>query len=247
MSLEKDWLLREKYNNKPTRETEKDIKRLKNGEPIDYVIGFTSFLGCKVDLSEKPFIPEPETEFWLGKAIADIKNSGKEGVKVLDIFSGSGCIGLAVLSNIHCATVHFAEKAKKFLAQVEINLKLNKIEKSRYKIIQSNVFSGINKKYDYIFANPPYIATTRRSRIQKSVLRFEPKGALFGGKDGLVYIKKFLNGARKFLKSDGKIYMEFDYLQKRGLEKLLKQLGYNKGCEFHKDQFNKWRYLTIKN
>ncbi len=250
MNLNKEigWLIKEKYKGKPTKETEKDVKRLKAGEPIDYVIGFTSFLGCKIDLSKKPLIPRQETEFWVEKAIEEIKNdlSRRPSLKVLDIFAGSGCIGLAILSKVDCATVHFSEKAKKFLKQIEINLGLDKIKKSRYKIIQSDILSGVKEKYDYILANPPYIATTRKNRIQKSVLVFEPRNALFGGEDGFYYIKKFLTDARSFLNVGGKIYMEFDYLQKRGLEKLLKHLNYS-SYKFNKDQFNKWRYLTINN
>jgi len=79
--------------------------------------------------------------------------------------------------------------------------------------------------------------------LQKSVLDYEPHLALFGGKDGLLYIKKFLRDARKFLKEDGRIYLEFDHLQKQKLENLLKELNYKK-YKFYKDQFKKWRFLV---
>jgi release factor glutamine methyltransferase len=223
------WLLKEKYNNKPNKNFEKDVKRLEAGEPVDYVIGFTEFLGCKIDLSKKPLIPRPETEYWVGEAIKEIK----PGAKVLDIFAGSGCIGIAILKHVKNAGVDFAD--------IE--------NRSSQKIILSDVFSKIKNKYDYIFANPPYIPTTRRNRIQKSVLKYEPKTALFGGKDGLFYIRKFLKEAKNHLNINGKIFMEFSPEQRREVEKILKalRLGSGRICgfEFHKDQFNKWRWVSI--
>ncbi len=234
------WLLREKYNNKPDKNFYKDVKRLKAGELIDYVIGFTNFLDCKIDLSKKPLIPRPETEFWVGPALKEIKKG-----KVLDIFSGSGCVGVAILKNIKNVKCDFVEKDAKFLKQIKINCKINKINPKKYKIIQSDIFKNVRSKYDFIFANPPYVARNRKNKIQKSVLKYEPKQALFGGKDGLFYIKKFLRQAKKYLNPDGKIYMEFSSEQKNKIEKIIKQYKYS-NYKFYKDQYSKWRYVMIK-
>ncbi len=221
MQKEIDWLAREKGISL------KDLKRLKKGEPIDYIIGFYKFLGCKIDLSYKPLIPRSETEYWVEKELVNIKGD------VLDIFAGSGCIGIALLKNTDCK-VDFADKY--FLEQIKLNLKINKL---KAKVIQSDIFSCINKKYDFILANPPYIPLNRK--LDKSLF-FEPKKALYGGKDGLFYIKKFLKQAKNYLKEYGVIYMEFDSCQKKEIEKLLKDYNY----EFYKDQYKKWRYLKAQ-
>lgn len=230
MNKEEAWLLKEKYNNKPSKNFKKDVKRLKRGEPIDYVIGFTEFLGCKIDLSKKPLIPRKETEFWVEQELKKIKQG-----KALDIFAGSGCIGIAILKNIKNVKVDFAD----------IEKRCNK------KVIISDVFSNIKNKYDYIFANPPYIPTARKNKIQESVLKYEPQKALFGdlpdgsqGKDGLFYIKKFLKDAKNHLNAGGQIFMEFDSPQKNKIEKLLEKYGYKK-WQFNKDQYKKWRWVEI--
>jgi release factor glutamine methyltransferase len=240
------WLLEEKYHNKPDKNFKKDIKRLEKGEPLDYVIGFKEFLGCKINLSKKVLIPRPETEFWTAFAIDEIKNKKIKDTKALDIFSGSGCVGVAVLANAENVLCDFADKDKNAILQIKINLKNNFIKSNRYKVISSDVLKNINKKnkYDFIFANPPYIPTTRKNKIQKSVLKYEPKLALFGGADGLFFINKFLKDAKKYLNPDGKIFMEFDYIQKNKIEKLLKKYKY-KNWEFKKDQYNKWRWVIV--
>jgi len=219
-------------------------------QPIEYKRGFKGFLGCKIDLSQKPMIPRPETEFWLKKAIKTI-NQGKKRVVCLDVFAGSGCIGIAVLKNCSelCQRMDFLDIIKDFLKQIKINLDINKISPGKYKIIHSDIFTNLTTlkvvKYDYIFANPPYVGLDKRHLVQESVLNWEPLIAIFGGEDGLLYIGRFLKDARKHLKKGGKIYLEFDHIRKKETEELLKQLKY-KNYKFHKDQFKKWRWVVLK-
>ena len=248
------WLLKEKYKGKLTAAAKRDLVRLKAGEPVDYLIGFVEFAGCKIDLSLKPLIPRPETEYWVEKALEEIKykiQNTRYKIQVLDMFAGSGCIGIAVLKNIDKAHVDFVEKKKRFLRQIRINAKLNHINPRGYRILEGNIFQlkGVSVErsmglYDYIFANPPYVAEPRKKSVQASVLKYEPREALFAGKDGLLYIKRFLKEARKHLNPGGKIYMEFDSPQKQEIGMLLKKFGYS-SWQFYKDQYNKWRFVLI--
>ena len=239
---EKNWILREKYNNKPDKNFFNDVKRLKKGEPVDYIIGWKPFLNCKINLSKKPLIPRPETEYWTNQILKIIEKTS--AIKIADIFAGSGCIGIAILKNTMESKVDFIEMDKKLVRQIQTNLELNKIKSSRYKIIRSDIFSNVKNKYDLILANPPYISTKRSHKIQKEVLKYEPHLALFAGESGLDIITEFLNTARFHLNKTGQIWMEFDSFQKNKIEKILKSSGY-KNWGFHKDQFNRWRYIVI--
>lgn len=233
---QKKWLLDEKYQGKANENFNKDLKRLASGEPLDYIIGFLMFLNCKIDLRFRPLIPRPESEFWVEKAIVEIKQLNLTKIKILDLFSGSGCIGIALLKSIPQSFVDFVDIDSKCLKQIKLNLEINGIDKKRYRIIKSNVFSNIKSKYDYILANPPYVPDSRK--IQKSVADYEPRKALYAGKDGLKYIKMILKDYKKYLRDNGLIFIEIDS-------------SHNKFFQANKidvlpDQYNKPRYIKLK-
>ena len=271
---ELNWLLKEKHDislvspKDITVAVRRDIRRLGKGEPLAYVIGWVNFLGCRIDLSQKPLIPRPETEFWTERAIAHIASSmshmayrrkqradghsrnhkpyaiSHKNVRCLDIFAGSGCVGIAVLKHILKVRVDFADKDRRAIAQVKINVKLNKLSARRTKVFRSDIFKNVPGRYDYVFANPPYIATTRKNKVQPAVLKYEPRGALFGGKDGLNLIRKFLKEAKSHLRPGGKIYLEFDHSQRAGVLKIARRNSYR--VAVHKDQFSRWRYAILE-
>ncbi len=239
------WILQEKYGKQIFSLPENDSRRLTKGEPADYIIGWSYFLGCKIDLSHKPLIPRPETEYWVGEAIRDISQTRKRSSRCLDIFAGSGCIGIALLKHLPKLTIDFADVNPECLKQIEINCEINGIAKDRFHIILSDIFANIKDRYDYVFGNPPYCATKKNKRVANSVIKFEPAQALWGGDDGLIYIKKFLACAKKLLKPKGVIYMEFDDIQKGEASKLIKGGGYGK-YQFRKDQYGLWRWVTVR-
>jgi release factor glutamine methyltransferase len=209
--------------------------------PKEYKDGFKIFLGQRIDLSKYPLIPREETEYWTLRVIDEIKE--KENIYCLDLFSGSGCIGSAVLKNTK-AFCDFGEIEDNFLEQIKKNVELLGIENGRYDIFKTNIFSGISKKYDYILANPPYVAEKRMNDVGVDVIAFEPKIALFSGMDGMSAIRVFLDEAKNYLKVSGIIFLEFDPQQKKEIENILQKNKYS-SWEFFYDQFGLVRFARI--
>lgn len=203
-----------------------------------------SFLNCYIDLSKKVFRPRIETEFWVEKAIQQISQLpvASRQLQILDIFAGSGCIGIAILKNIKNCRVDFVDISEEAIKQIKINLKLNKIPKKRCRVIQSDMFEKLEKEqYDIILANPPYVAENRISEVQKQVLEIEPRNALFAGNNGMDYIKKFLQEVKNHLKPNGLFFLEFDPLQQQEIKKILENQNFK--FQFYKDQFHKSRWF----
>lgn len=206
--------------------------------PEEYTKGYKYFLGIKIDLSLRPLIPRDETEHWVSLILKEIK----KGAKCLDLFSGSGCIGVSVLKNIDDSCVDFGEIEDKFIEQIKINL--NGFNENRYRIIKTDIFSNIKNKYDYILANPPYVAEERIKEVGKDVLEFEPRVALFSGKKGMNAIIELINKGYNYLNENGLLVIEHDESQKEAMGELILKNKYSR-FEFCKDQFDQYRFVKI--
>lgn len=237
-------LLSEKYHLIDASAVAGDIKRILNGEPLDYVIGWTPFLDLTIDLSLRPFIPRPETEYWVGEAIKELqKRFQGRSIEILDIFSGSGCIGVAVLKHIPKGRVIFAEKAPRFVRQIKINIRSNNLPSHRFRVLRSDFFGGIEGQFDVILANPPYVGAI--NYLDPEVKKYEPRVAYYAGRGGLSAIRRFLKDARRFVKPGGEIWMEFGASQKTAVRGILRHLGY-RSFLFHRDQYRRPRYVVIR-
>lgn len=243
----KNWILKEKYGGQILTLPKDDSRRLQAGEPADYIIGWSSFLGCKIDLTLKPLIPRPETEYWVQKAIEEIKvnASEKRVIRCLDMFAGSGCIGIAIVKHIPQAMVDFVDNDPLSITQIKVNATINAIDPKHFCVIQSDLFQNVSGWYDYILANPPYCALNRKERVQTSVVQFEPAKAIWGGEEGLFYIKRFLQQTSYYLNDGGTIFMEFEDIQKRAIHAIVKRIPHH-SYQFFKDQYHRFRFLKLK-
>lgn len=239
MDKEFEWLLQDKYVGIKTPEFEEDLKRLESGLPLAYVIGWVLFLNTKIWLDSRPLIPRSETEYWVEKAILELKSRGLEEPKVLDLCAGSGCIGVTVLKAIPDAKVDFVEIDESHHETIKKNILENGIDLSRVKILSGNLFEDVTEKYDFILTNPPYINPKLSNRVGESVMTYEPQIALWGGNDGMEIIEKIILEAPKYLKPNGIIYIEHEPEQ-AGEIKLLAS-----NSETLQDQFGVERYSRI--
>jgi len=238
------YIISDKYhsniNEKNIKSLIHDLTLSKKGYPRDYIIGYVNFWNCKIDLSLKPLIPRVETEFWIEKELKNLKIHFKNIaiIKVLDIFSGSGCLGISIAKNFKNSIVDFSDVNENYLKQIKINLKINNI-KNYKKVIKSDIFAKIPGKYDLILANPPYVPTSDTLKAP-----FEDRKAITAGKDGLKFLKPFLAQLKEHLNSKGICIIEHHPNQVKELKTILLKHGFN-NFEFRKDQYLRFRYLII--
>ncbi len=240
------WLLKEKYAGVESPEYSEDLKQLEAGVPLAYLIGHVPFLGTTIYLDSKPLIPRAETEYWVEKAIDEIRDSEvvADSLRILDLCAGSGAIGIAVLRHIPQSTIDFAEIDRAHHLTILKNISENRIDQNRAKILGGDLFEHADGLYDYIFSNPPYINPLRREHVEESVLANEPHQALFGGADGMELITRIIEESPDFLKRGGTLYLEHEPEQAEIILHQAKMRGYAE-ITAHKDQYEAIRMTSM--
>ena len=212
------------------------------GMPIQYITNKQEFMKLDFYVDENVLIPQPDTEILVEKAIEEAKKI--ENVEILDMCTGSGCIGISIAKNIENAKVTLVDISKYAIEIAKKNALRNKVE-SQLTFIQSNMFEKVEKNFDIIVSNPPYIKTDVIPKLDKQVQN-DPHIALDGGKDGLKFYKIIIEEAQKYLKENGKLILEIGYDQKEELENLIKQSGQYKKIEVIKDLSQNDRVIIVK-
>lgn len=234
-------LLRDKYKGIESPAYADDLERLEQGEPLAYVIGWVPFLGTRIYLDSKPLIPRPETEWWVEKIIRETPET--KSLKVLDLFAGSGCVGVAVLKSLPHTHCTFGEIETEHQATIHHNVVANSIDPARMAIVVTDVFSNISGSFDLILANPPYIPEESKTTSLPE-LSFEPPRALYAAQGGLESIFRFLSEAPQHLNSGGSIYMEFNEGQETAILEYCKQLPLS--AKVLRDQYGRMRLLVAQ-
>jgi release factor glutamine methyltransferase len=225
-----------KYKGRETPEFLDDVKKMTEGEAFEYLLGEVLFCGAKVDLTLRPMIPRPETEHWVTQALDEIKQGEtRYTLRVLDLFSGSGNVGLAVLKNLQESTVDMIEFDPKLKEQIDISIIKNQIKKTRTRVLTGDTFEGAVGLYDVIFAVPPYVPASMKEEVMKE-LRAEDPLSFFDKEDGFYFHTQVLMHAKTFLKEKGTLYLEFDITQRENIEKLLQEKGWTQ-YRFFKDPY----------
>ena len=217
------------------------IKRLDNGEPIQYIVGNVDFYGYKFNVNENVLIPRFETEELVNRTIKYIKKYLDKKVSILDIGTGSGCIAITLKKELD-SNVTGVDISSKALEVASSNAILNNVD---IKLIQSDIFSNIDSTYDVIISNPPYI--TYDEPIMDIVKNNEPSIALYAPNNGLYFYQVILSKASKYLNKKNIIAFEIGYLQGNDIYNLAKDYFPNAIITVEKDLANKDRYVFIIN
>ena len=204
-------------------ETEKKFKEgielLKIGTPFQYITNKQEFMGLEFYVDSNVLIPQPDTEI----LVEEVINSTKENVKVLDLCTGSGAIGVSIAKNIKDVQVTMSDISDKALEIAKKNAQSNEVT-DNCDFVLSDMFENIQEKFDVIVSNPPYIKTQVIKTLDKEVQN-EPHLALDGGQDGLYFYKIIAENAHKYLNKGGILALEIGYDQKNEVIKLLEKEG----------------------
>ena len=209
------------------QEMDQAVQRLLSGEPLAYILGKWEFYGLELYVDKNVLIPRDDTCALVSMAIQKALFLGKNP-RILDLCTGSGCIGLAVASRVPDAKLTLADISKEALAVAKKNTTSLKLT-GRVSCVQADArkapapFLG---QFDMILSNPPYITWEDMQTLQPSVKEFEPHLALFGGTDGLDFYRSICFNYKNALKPGGYLGFEFGINQGDDVCRLLEENGF---------------------
>ena len=227
-----EWLMRERLDWSKTelvmqyrnvmpvselKQFERDFEEFLKGLPMQQIIGHEWFYNRKFKVTEDTLIPRPETEEWLEQVLTDLP---QEPLSIVDIGTGTGIIGLTVKLERPADDVTITDISKEALDVAKENAQVLGAEITAE---LGDLFEPlVGKKFDAIISNPPYISEAEINVMDQSVLDYEPKSALFADEDGLAIYKRMAESIEKYLKPNGRIYLEIGYRQGDSVSRLFK-------------------------
>ncbi|WP_314989053.1 peptide chain release factor N(5)-glutamine methyltransferase [uncultured Gemella sp.] len=207
-------------------------KHIKENVPLSHLAGFEYFYDRKFKVTKDVLSPRMETEELIYKVIEYIKSINKNNIKILDLCTGSGIIGITLRKELESKSLEVvaSDISEEALKVAKENAIINEAE---VKFIQSDIFENINEKFDIIVSNPPYIAYSDKITMEDNVLNYDPHLALFAEEDGMYFYREIVENAKEYLNHDGMIFFEIGYDQR---EKILKLANDNEfKAEVYKD------------
>ena len=203
------------------------LKRRLKGEPLQYILGTTEFMGLEFKVDKRALIPRPETEILISSVLEKLKSRGRQiGLKILDLGTGSGCIAVSIAKLMSQVSVWATDISSPALELAKENADLHKV---KVKFLRSNIFSALKKeqiKFDLIISNPPYIARRELSGLAKEI-SFEPVLALEAGRDGLDFYRRIISQAAFYLNDDGLLAFEVGFNQAGRVKAILDEQNFN--------------------
>jgi release factor glutamine methyltransferase len=186
------------------------VQRRGQREPLQYIVGSTSFCGLEIVLNRDVLIPRPETELLAERAWTFLQKAG-EAPSVLELGTGSGCLAIALARHAPQAKVCATDVSAPALELARRNAESNQVS-DRVRFCAGNLFDAApaDGPFDLIVSNPPYLPTARIASLEAEVREHEPRGALDGGADGLDFYRRIAAEAGARLRPEGRVMVELD-------------------------------------
>ena len=196
------------------------VERRKQKEPVAYILNKKEFWNENYFVDKRVLIPRPETEILIELLLKKIKDKNK-AYKVLDLGCGSGCLLISFLKEMQKSQGIGVDISSNALEVAKKNIELHNLN-NRAKLMRLDLLTLHTKdKLDIIFSNPPYLSSSDYAKLSEDVKNFEPKQALVGGFNGVLYYKKIIALAQSALKKNGYLALELGDRQYRTISKLL--------------------------
>ena len=186
------------------------IKRRGQREPLQHIVGATSFCGYEMTVNRHALIPRPETEMLAEIGWQFLTTCNQQPATALDFGTGTGCIAIALGVKCPTAQITALDVSPDALGLAKANAERHQVA-SRIEFLLGDGFAALSapRQFDLIVSNPPYIASAEIATLDPEVRDFDPLGALDGGVDGLVFYRRLAKQAAAYLKPGGKIMLEF--------------------------------------
>ncbi len=217
------------------------ISRLESGEPVQYIVGEVDFCGNILKVNKNVLIPRFETEELVDKTIKYIKKYFDKEIAILDIGTGSGAIAISLKKKIN-SDVYATDISKEALEVARNNAKLNEVE---INFINTNIYENINKKFDVVISNPPYISYDEE--IMDIVKNNEPHLALYADDNGLYFYEQILKNIKTILEEKYLIAFEIGEKQFNDIKSIKEKYLPESNIFCQKDMQGRNRMVFITN
>ena len=226
------------------------LKRRIKGEPIQYILGKTEFMGFEFKLTADVLIPRPETEILVETVIKQLSALSPQpsALKILDVGAGSGCIAVTLAKLLPAIELTATDISQAALKIAKDNAIMHKVLE-RIKFFRSDLFASCElgvASYDIIISNPPYIASKEIDKLQPEI-KYEPRIALDGGTDGLGIYGRLIASSPRYLKKGGLLILEIGFNQGQALKNIFRKYKDFKIIEVVKDYNNIERVIVAQN
>ena len=197
--------------------------------PLAQILGRQSFYGLDFFVNEDILIPRADTECLVDLVLEDYadlaKQAGSSSLKILDLCTGSGCIGISVAKHLPYQELLLVDLSEKALAVAKKNAEKHLGENVTF--LQGDLLTEVQgKKFSLLLSNPPYIVSRVIPGLDREVSEYEPKMALDGGEDGLVFYRRIAKEAKAVLLPGARLYLEIGYDQGESVKDIFQKEGY---------------------
>ena len=207
------------------------LSRLMSREPLAYITGIQSFFGLEFNVTPHVLIPRPETELLVEQVIL-AANHFQHPLTIADVGTGSGCISITLAKSLSSARIFATDISLNALRVAKENIQRHQVG-NHIHLIQTSLLNSIHTNFHIICANLPYIPTEKLCKL--SVLNYEPRLALDGGKDGLVFIRQLFQVVQRKLHKEGVVIIEIEHTQESSIINIYKQLLPSASCTIIND------------